>query len=140
MDKAELLQGLKRVEKIAIASRWDRFWKNPKKYADAVLYRKLFYPKWGTRKVKSETFFGKKINLLLPSGTDIFLTGGKSHPSEIRLARFLIQKLNPGNVFLDVGAHYGYFSLLGSVLVGETGKVFSFEASESTFAMLELNS
>nr|MBS0037673.1 FkbM family methyltransferase [Saprospiraceae bacterium] len=92
------------------------------------------------RKVKSETFFGKKINLLLPSGTDIFLTGGKSHPSEIRLARFLIRQLGPGDVFVDVGAHYGYFSLLASVLVGETGKVFSFEASESTFAMLELNS
>jgi FkbM family methyltransferase len=32
-----------------------------------------------------------------------------------------------GKVFFDIGAHVGYYSLLTSVLVGDEGKVFSFE-------------
>jgi FkbM family methyltransferase len=35
--------------------------------------------------------------------------------------------LQPGDTFIDVGAHVGYFSMLASCLVGPTGKVFSFE-------------
>lgn len=89
--------------------------------------------------VLSETFFGLKMHLLLPSSTDIYLTGGKSHESETRLARFMINHLEPGDTFVDVGAHYGYFTLLGSKLVGPEGKVFTFEASPTTFNILDKN-
>jgi FkbM family methyltransferase len=37
--------------------------------------------------------------------------------------------LKPGDVMLDVGANIGYFSLLGSQLVGPAGRVVSFEPS-----------
>lgn len=37
--------------------------------------------------------------------------------------------LQPGDVFLDVGANIGYFSLLGSQRVGDGGQVVSFEPS-----------
>jgi FkbM family methyltransferase len=40
---------------------------------------------------------------------------------------------------VDVGAHYGYFSLLAAKLVGTEGKVYSFEAAPTTFKMLEKN-
>ncbi len=77
--------------------------------------------------------------LLLPSSTDIYLTGGKSHESEIRLAKFLINHLTDGDVFMDVGAHYGYFSLLASSIVGNSGKVYAFEASPTTYKVLKKN-
>ncbi len=79
------------------------------------------------------------MQLLLPSGMDIYLTGGKAHPSETRLARFLIDRLNPGDTFLDIGAHYGYFALLASTLVGARGRVAAFEAAPATFRVLAQN-
>lgn len=37
------------------------------------------------------------------------------------------QTVKPGSVIYDLGSHVGFYTLLGSVLVGNTGKVFSFE-------------
>ena len=79
------------------------------------------------------------MNIALPASTDIYLTSGKSHDSEIRLAKFLIKNLNQGDNFVDIGAHYGYFTLLGAHLVGESGRVFSFEPGKSTYSLLEKN-
>lgn len=76
------------------------------------------------------------MNIALPASTDIYLTGGKSHDSEIRLAKFLIKNLNQGDNFVDIGAHYGYFTLLGAHLVGKGGRVF-FEPGKSTYSLLE---
>jgi len=47
--------------------------------------------------------------------------------------------LAPGDVFVDVGAHVGYFSLLASHLVGPAGRVVAIEASPATFARLQHN-
>ncbi len=47
--------------------------------------------------------------------------------------------LAPGDVFVDVGAHVGYFSLLASHLVGPSGGVVAIEASPATFALLQRN-
>ena len=41
-----------------------------------------------------------------------------------------------GDVVLDVGAHFGYFTLLFSRLVGESGRIVSLEPTPSTFAVL----
>lgn len=79
------------------------------------------------------------MRLLLPASTDIYLTGGKTHDSEIRLARFLIHHLNTGGTFIDIGAHYGYFSLLAAHLVGERGRVAAFEAAPATYRVLQQN-
>jgi FkbM family methyltransferase len=89
--------------------------------------------------VNANTFFGKSIQIVLPAGTDIFLTKGKSHSSEIRLAKFIIKNLHEGNHFVDIGAHFGYFSLLASELVRNSGKVLSIEASNSIFEILMQN-
>ena len=40
--------------------------------------------------------------------------------------------LENGHIFYDVGANAGFFTLLGSVLVGPTGKVFSYEPHPKT--------
>ena len=138
--KGKLISGIKDVERIALATRLRRMLRRPFRYLEAICYRELIYKKTKKeREVICKTFFNTRMHLLLPSGTDIYLTGGKSHPSEIRLAKFLIHQLNPGDIFLDVGAHYGYFTLLASSLVTESGKVFSFEASPTTYHTLEKN-
>jgi FkbM family methyltransferase len=45
--------------------------------------------------------------------------------------------VKPGDVFFDVGAHVGFYSLLASSLVGETGRVFAFEPFPRNLGFLE---
>ena len=42
----------------------------------------------------------------------------------------MITALKPGDVFLDVGAHLGYFSIVAARVVGPTGRVVAFEPHE----------
>jgi FkbM family methyltransferase len=49
----------------------------------------------------------------------------------------LIRRLvKPGMRFVDIGANCGYFSVLGGSLVGEKGRVFSFEPQPRAFELL----
>lgn len=133
-------QGLQRVEQLALGSKITRLTAQPLKYLLGMAFMKIIYPitKKGIM-VKTRTFFGADLQLVLPSGMDIFLTGGKSHVSEIRLAKFIINTLKEGEQFIDVGAHLGYFSTLAAHLVGAKGNVLAFEASKNTFALLRKN-
>jgi FkbM family methyltransferase len=53
------------------------------------------------------------------------------------MTRWARSLLPPGGVFLDVGAHAGYFSLLASNHVGDSGRVFAIEPNPRTFSTLE---
>jgi FkbM family methyltransferase len=140
MKATGILKGLKNVENLARATKFQRLRHNPVKYLRAIGFRDLFYARHQRSKaVVAPTFFGVDMHLLLPASTDIYLTGGKTHDSEIRLAHFLINQLQTGDVFVDVGAHYGYFSLLAAQLVGPQGQVFAFEAAPATFRVLQQN-
>ena len=44
--------------------------------------------------------------------------------------------LKPGDTFIDVGAHVGYFSVLAASLVGAGGQVVSFEPEPGNYAQL----
>ena len=48
---------------------------------------------------------------------------------EPHLTAWLQRRLRPGDVFIDVGANVGYYTLLASQLVGEAGGVVAIEAS-----------
>lgn len=61
---------------------------------------------------------------------------GLFEPAETRLVREL---LNPGDTFIDIGAHIGWFATLGAKIVGERGQVVAFEPYEMNSAMLKYN-
>lgn len=146
MSIKELEQGLLKVQQLATANKLQRLWHSPVNYISAQFFRTIVFPisKKGVLK-QATTFTGYPLSTALPSGMDIYLTGGKTHDSEIRLARFLIQfyknsSINP--VFIDIGAHVGYFSLLVSCIMESLnlkGKVYSFEAAQGTFELLKVN-
>lgn len=139
-DQAYLLRKLDKLNELAKATKVKRLIKHPLKYLFAIFWRKLVYPMLSLPfPTTTRTFFGTKMNLVLPAGTDIYLLGGKGHFSEIALASYLIKNLNEGDNFIDIGAHYGYFSLLASLLVKERGHVISFEPTPSTFKVLKKN-
>ncbi len=56
--------------------------------------------------------------------------------TEIQLIRWFRNSVTPGEVWLDVGAHYGYTTIALAELVGENGRVFAFEPSLSTAGFL----
>jgi len=84
-----------------------------------------------TLRLRDKTGMDKDIRLLMdeanPNEAHIhsFLKAGV--PYEPDVTRVLQRILEPGDVFIDVGANVGYFTLLGSTLVGPTGKVYSYE-------------
>jgi predicted methyltransferase len=52
---------------------------------------------------------------------------------------YLLALLRFGDSFIDVGAHYGYHSLLAAQLVGPRGYVHAFEPTPSTRQVLMTN-
>ena len=51
--------------------------------------------------------------------------------------RFFRERLKSGNVVIDIGAHIGLFSVVAARLVGLPGRVFAFEPTPHTRAVLE---
>jgi predicted methyltransferase len=47
--------------------------------------------------------------------------------------KFIKQILGEGDIFIDVGANWGYFTCLGSKIVGDTGLVIAIEPIRDIF-------
>ena len=140
MVKTDILNRLAQAERLARAGKLQRIFQNPARYMQAQWHRKVEYPRTQEgMEVQTPTIFGKDMEVILPAGMDIYLLGAKGHDSEIRLARLLCNELSLGNTFIDVGAHFGFFSGLSAKLVGPTGTVIACEAAPKTFTVLEKN-
>ena len=139
MTREKIWQQLLVAELKSRKSKRGRWLRSPILYPFLMVYNYLLYPilRRGIF-VKVDPFFEIPMQTLLPSGTDLLLNGIKSHDSEIRLAKFITLQLNPDDVFIDVGAHYGYYTLLASSLIGH-GRVFAIEASSTSFEFLREN-
>jgi len=55
----------------------------------------------------------------------------------LAFGQYLASTLEKGEVFFDVGANIGFYSLFAAQRVGPTGRVFSFEPDPMTFESLE---
>ena len=62
------------------------------------------------------------------------LSEGKLY--EESFSTFLLRALRPGDRFLDVGGHIGFFSLLASHMVGDEGQVLVLEPNADNFGWL----
>jgi len=86
-------------------------------------------------------------NAALIDGHHMILASQRRYPP-LRMAagqyeetttRLLKELLSPGMIFMDIGAHVGYFSLLAAREVGAKGKVYAFEPDPSNFSLLVKN-
>ncbi len=86
---------------------------------------------------KAELFFGQVMTVVLPEviSQQIYTYGLFD---EI-VTGMVLRTVRQRDVVLDIGAHFGYFTLLFSHLVGEFGRIVSFEPTPSTFAVLKKN-
>lgn len=84
-----------------------------------------------------KTFWKENIIVVLPEvvSCHIWLDGF----FEKDLTKFILEHIKSDMVFIDIGAHIGYFSLLAAKLVGSNGYVYSFEPTKNTFQILQEN-
>lgn len=76
-----------------------------------------------------------QIQLREEVSRQLFLYGGYEEALTLNIMR----ALKTGSTFFDVGAHYGYFSVLASRFVGWQGRVVAFEPGRAAFAKLSIN-
>lgn len=135
-----LWEMLLRAERTARTTRWRKWMAAPLRYPWLMIYHRWIHPRFSKGiAVQADTFFGLPFHTILPSGTDVMLHGIKAHDSEIRLAKFLVRHLAPGDVFVDIGAHYGYYSLLAGALTGPSGRILAFEPSPASAEVFKKN-
>ena len=77
---------------------------------------------------------GAGLKLRFPQNRD-YISGSSEIPVQKELARLL----RPGDVFYDVGANVGFFSLIAARLVGSAGCVYSFEPVAENAASIREN-
>jgi len=58
---------------------------------------------------------------------------------EPEVKRFIENTLEPGDVFIDIGANLGYYTLIASRMIGANGCVFAFEPEPTAFHLLNMN-
>lgn len=87
--------------------------------------------------LKKNTFWLERMLLVIPE--EVSLNIYKYTFFEEDLTKYLLKYLGYGMTFFDIGAHFGYFTLLASFIVGDSGRVHSFEPTPSTFEILREN-
>lgn len=112
----------------------------PLRIGKHALWRKVFARYIGWRSMPARvvrTRFGSRMRVQPPDlvRSVIWLTG----QWEPWITRYVIANLRPGDVFVDVGANVGYYTLLAATITGDAGRVYALEASPEIFAELKRN-
>jgi FkbM family methyltransferase len=129
-----------------------------KKFRESKIKKFLKYPIWTVKvslisrllhnllrdrfKVHSyvNLFFGERMYLTYPPNYSIkFYTAYVEADAEVRATKFLIRNLKEGDIFFDIGASQGYYTILASRLVGISGKVYAFEPEPHSLNILTKN-
>ena len=80
---------------------------------------------------------GIRLTVRIGNGRGLFCAvAGTEYEAEMR---WFLGKMKEGNLFVDVGANIGVYTLHASRRVGKKGKVFAFEPTPETFSDLQQN-
>ena len=90
-----------------------------------------------TLRLRAKTFWGEVMTVVQPEVISSNLIGVGYY--EEGLTRMVLECVKSGMIFFDIGAHFGYYTLLASRLVGDKGQVHAFEPSPTAFQILKLN-
>lgn len=87
--------------------------------------------------IKAGTYWGGKVWIRLPEYVSCRILACGHLDEETPF--YLQAILRPGMTFFDIGAHYGFYSLLALEHLRETGRIVSFEPTPESFLMLRRN-
>lgn len=91
----------------------------------------------GWQVVTCRIFTGQRMRVVVPEIVgDELCRHGRIEPD---LTQVLLDTLRPGMVFVDIGAHYGYHSLVASGAVGPSGTVIALEPGRAVLPLLREN-
>ncbi len=88
-------------------------------------------------RINAKTFWGEDMIVVFPEKVSLSIYPYGLFEEDV--TRMILEHVKPGMTFLDIGAHFGFNTLLASAIVGNAGQVHSFEPTPSTFEMLRLN-
>ena len=91
-------------------------------------------------KKRIKTFWDRDMMVYLADGdaTSLYFFG-ILYGDEFNITKFLIKNLNFNDVFYDIGANYGFYTLLAQEFIKE-GEIHSFEPNPKIFKLLKENS
>lgn len=89
-------------------------------------------------KTEKKTFWGEEIAMIGIRPYSLYNAGYIGN-DDLFITKYIINNLNKGDIFLDVGANIGFFTLMASNLVGSSGVVYAFEPIPSTYEYLKTN-
>jgi FkbM family methyltransferase len=90
-----------------------------------------------TRPVQVTLPWGHRFHGVLPEGVTALIHRFGAYETDTSV--FVARHLQPGGCFVDIGSHFGYFTLLASHVAGPQGRVVAIEAMPDTYAMLRQN-
>ncbi|MDH4027219.1 MAG: FkbM family methyltransferase [Nitrospirota bacterium] len=127
--KLELFKAVRTARK----NRLFRFILHPWK----MLYPGLLRTCGISRKIETRTFWDGNMSIMFPELVSVNIWRYGYFEEDVCL--FMLTYLKEGMTFMDIGAHFGFFTLLGSHLAGKAGRVFAFEPLAGTFNQLQKN-
>lgn len=137
LSTKQIRQNFERAVVFSRRSRWQRLLRKPVKTAGRFLLSRIFEKFGWTWKTRARLFWDEQIAVVFPESVSntllyqAFIEEGST--------RFVLEHFKAGQVFVDVGAHIGYYALLASRLTGNGGSVHAFEPTPSTFEILAEN-
>jgi FkbM family methyltransferase len=96
-------------------------------------------------RLRSRLGFAHEPVMRVGPGKGLRFTAGPSNPAyssgdnELPVQEAIAANLKPGDVFFDVGANVGFFSMIAARLVGPSGRVIAFEPVPSNVAVIREN-
>lgn len=133
-SKEKIIQTIIERESLRPLSRFKRFLVDPVRTLPFYFLATLSHLK--PFKINFKTLWKTDMTSYLPEGNTFYYYGF----CEANLTNFLLRFLKKGDIFVDVGAHIGFYSLLASEILEDPGKVYSFEPTPTTFNLLKKNS
>lgn len=101
-----------------------------------VLWRVHFMLRPGEPLVLNNWYRGMRI--ALPRSGSAASTFYRGHPN-VHIVRAMEERLRPGDIVLDVGAHIGEYTLIAARLVGTQGLVYAIEPQSRAAEVITLN-
>ena len=93
--------------------------------------------------ISIKTFFNSRLFFRLPEHYYFLISGFwpelLDQTYEGNLTKFLIKNLQRGDIFFDVGANCGFYTVLARSFVGEEGQIHAFEPGKLAFDLLKKN-
>ncbi len=136
MDDAALNELERRIA-VARLPRYAKLAAAPWRTAHNVLLSRLCRSfKFSVHK-RARVFWGDSMEVVIPEEVGTFIHRFGYYEAD--LSTLFARYLKPDMTVFDIGAHYGYMTLLCASLVGSGGRVHAFEPTPSTFGMLQRN-